>query len=112
MSVAAASKPMIFGVGLSRTGTSSLTAALEAMGIATIHNDRAFTPHLHDEHGGHSYNFTHHFENFYDRKGAVVDIPTAAYYKELLSRNEWNDNGNDRAQSWRPSRTSCARSCS
>ena len=84
MSVAAASKPMIFGVGLSRTGTSSLTAALEAMGIATIHNDRAFTPHLHDEHGGHSYNFTHHFENFYDRKGAVVDIPTAAYYKELL----------------------------
>ena len=71
-------KQMVFGVGLSRTGTSSLAAALEAMGVATLHNDRAFAPHLHAE---GSFNFTHHFEKFYggaNGNGAVVDIPTAA----------------------------------
>ena len=73
-----AKRQMVFGVGLSRTGTSSLAAALEAMGVATLHNDRAFAPHLHAE---GSFNFTHHFEKFYggaNGNGAVVDIPTAA----------------------------------
>ena len=40
-------KVKVFGVGLSKTGTSSLAAALEELGLPTVHNDRAFVPFLH-----------------------------------------------------------------
>jgi len=37
----------IFGVGLSKTATTSLCAALRRMGYRSIHYDRSFVPHLH-----------------------------------------------------------------
>ena len=39
----------VFGVGLSKTGTTSLGVALESMGYRNIHNDRGCVPFLYEE---------------------------------------------------------------
>ena len=44
-----ASQPKVFGIGLSKTGTTSLGLALEALGFNNIHMDRAFVPFLYPE---------------------------------------------------------------
>ena len=72
----------VFGLGLSKTGTSSLAAALSSLGHDTIHNDRAFVPFLHAD---GAYNATRYFDEHYGRTTSVVDLPTAAYPHELLA---------------------------
>jgi len=71
------SAPKIFGVGLSKTGSTSLGKALEMLGYKNIHNDRAFVPFLYPE---GQYNFT----GRYDHVDAVEDLPTAMYYEQML----------------------------
>ncbi len=44
-----ATSSKIFGVGLSKTGTTSLGAALEQLGLNNLHMDRAFVPFLFPE---------------------------------------------------------------
>lgn len=66
----------ILGAGLSRTGTTSLAAALELLGFKSIHYDpyrllRAIE--------GREQNF-----RAYDDIEAVTDIPAATYWRELL----------------------------
>jgi hypothetical protein len=66
---------MIIGVGLSRTGTTSLNKALNILGIKSIH----YHPHLlKNALWGKSQNFKV-YENF----DAVTDLPAAYFYKEI-----------------------------
>ena len=67
----------VFGVGLSRTGTSSLADALVLLGLRVVHFDHDLLPFLPSE-------MPFNFEGFYDDFDAALDIPTAAYYEELL----------------------------
>ena len=39
----------VFGVGLSKTGTTSLGVALESLGYRNIHNDRGCVPFLFED---------------------------------------------------------------
>ena len=64
-------------MGLSKTGSTSLGAALESLGLNNVHNDRSLVPVLFPE---GRYDFHHR----YDEVDAVEDLPTAAYYKEML----------------------------
>jgi hypothetical protein len=57
----------IFGIGLSRTGTTSLSAALQDVGIDMIHY-----PQKH--------------QLFHPENDGVCDIPASAHYKELDRR--------------------------
>ena len=74
----------VFGVGLSKTGTTSLGNALEMLGYRNIHNDRAFVPFLSSSplSNTHAFNFSR-----YDNVDAVEDIPTAFYYNEMMQVN-------------------------
>jgi len=87
LSISSAQKetPKIFGVGLSKTGTSSLGQALELLGLNNIHHDRAFVPFIYDDqdwtHQNRSFEDLAHRLNSYD---AAEDLPTAAYYEQLL----------------------------
>ncbi len=69
----------ILGVGLSRTGTSSLHAALEFLGFSSLHYD---TVRLNDVLDG-----SNPHPNFkrYDDLDAVVDLPAAYFYDELTA---------------------------
>jgi hypothetical protein len=67
----------ILGVGLSRTGTSSLQAALEILGFRCRHYD---IKRLHDVLDGS--NPCPDFRR-YDDIDALVDLPTAYFYDEL-----------------------------
>lgn len=67
----------ILGVGLSRTGTSSLHAALQILGFKSLHYD---IRRLHDVLNGS--NPRPDFRR-YDDVDAVVDLPTAYFYDEL-----------------------------
>jgi hypothetical protein len=71
-------KMKILGVGLSKTGTMSLTVALRRVGFKTMHYDRA---RLNDVLDG-----SNPRPNFrrYDDVDAVTDIPSAYFYRELL----------------------------
>jgi hypothetical protein len=68
----------ILGVGLSRTGTMSLTIALHKLGFRSVHYDRV---RLNDILDGSNPN-----PDFrrYDDVDAVLDIPSAYFYRELL----------------------------
>lgn len=68
----------VIGAGLSRTGTNSLHLALEALGLRSLHFDRA---RLNDVLDG-----TNPKPDFrvYDDLDAVVDLPGAHFYPELL----------------------------
>jgi hypothetical protein len=68
----------ILGVGLSRTGTMSLTLALRRLGFTAMHYDRV---RLNDVLDGSNPN-----PDFrrYDDIDAVTDIPSAYFYRELL----------------------------
>ena len=69
----------ILGVGLGRTGTMSLTAALRQLGLKALHYDRV---RLNDILDG-----TNPKPDFrrYDDYDAVTDIPSAHFYRELLA---------------------------
>lgn len=69
----------ILGVGLSRTGTTSLHRALGILGFKSLHYDQS---RLNDVLDGSNPN-----PDFrrYDDVDAVTDIPTAWFYDELLS---------------------------
>lgn len=68
----------ILGVGLGRTGTASLTTALQLLGLKCIHND---VERLNDILLG-----TNSSPNFrrYDDVDAVTDVPTAYFFEEFL----------------------------
>jgi hypothetical protein len=68
----------VLGVGLSRTGTMSLTLALRQLGFNALHYDRL---RLNDVLDG-----TNPSPDFrrYDDVDAVTDIPSAHFYRELL----------------------------
>lgn len=68
----------ILGVGLSKTGTTSLHRALEILGCKSLHYDRL---RLNDVLDGSNPNPDFHR---YDDVDAVTDIPTASFYDELL----------------------------
>jgi hypothetical protein len=68
----------ILGVGLSRTGTMSLTLALRRLGYRTKHYDRV---RLNDILDGS--NPSPDFRR-YDDVDAVTDLPSAYFYRELL----------------------------
>ncbi|MCP4088662.1 MAG: hypothetical protein GY746_02560 [Gammaproteobacteria bacterium] len=68
----------ILGAGLSRTGTKSLTRALEILGFTTIHNDRK---RLNSVIFG--IDNTPDFR-VYDDVDAVTDLPSAYFFRELL----------------------------
>ena len=71
------SKTKVFGVGLSKTGTTSMAVAMEELGYTTTHTDRALAHFMHHKH--EKLDLT----GFYDKVDSVWDIPTAAYYREL-----------------------------
>ena len=68
----------ILGVGLSRTGTMSLTLALRRLGLKAMHYDRV---RLNDILDGSNPDPDFHR---YDDVDAVTDIPSAYFYRELL----------------------------
>jgi hypothetical protein len=70
-----AATPKIFGVGLSKTGTTSLGEALRLLNLNNLHNDRTFLPFLYENYD---------FNGRYDHLDAVEDLPTAAYYEQML----------------------------
>ena len=67
----------VFGVGLSRTGTSSLAEAMRLLGLRTLHFDHSLTAHM-----PHSRPFD--FSCLYDDVDTVLDLPSAFYYEELM----------------------------
>ena len=68
------SQGKIFGIGLSRTGTTSLHIALLLLGKAAIHYPYSITRHWLEG------DFSQSLIKDYD---AITDIPTATYYREL-----------------------------
>ena len=65
----------VFGIGLSKTGTTSLHAALERLGLRAVHNPESM---LSIERG--ELTFSAALAEQYD---ALSDLPIAAYYREL-----------------------------
>ena len=68
----------VIGAGLSKTGTSSLARALTILGFRTIHHDRERLNSILDGSNIHP-DF-----RIYDDVDAVVDLPTAWFWYELL----------------------------
>jgi hypothetical protein len=73
-------EPKIFGIGLSRTGTTSLYAALELLGYRSATNRHMRVRGLHEWYQG---NFTNDYLDGYD---AITDLPIGAMYRELYDR--------------------------
>jgi hypothetical protein len=69
----------ILGVGLSKTGTRSLHAALTLLGFRSIHWDTARLNDILEDS-----NPCPHFRR-YDDIDAVTDVPAALFYRELLN---------------------------
>ncbi|MDA9982638.1 hypothetical protein N9H39_07870 [Gammaproteobacteria bacterium] len=68
----------MLGVGLSRTGTKSLTRALELLGFTTIHNDQ-------DRLNSIIFGVDNDPDfRVYDDADAVTDLPSAYFFRELL----------------------------
>eukprot|EP00042_Codosiga_hollandica_P016445 m.42035 g.42035 ORF g.42035 m.42035 type:complete len:452 (-) comp46326_c0_seq1:39-1394(-) len=69
----------VFGVGLSKTGTTSIAAAVKLLGYRTVHYDHRFVPFML---GNHSrFSIAQHYADV----DAVFDLPTALYFRELLA---------------------------
>ena len=66
----------VLGIGLSKTGTTSLTTALQTLGIATIHNP-------HDGRTQRELQSGHPRLSVLEEYQAVTDIPVAPYYPQL-----------------------------
>jgi hypothetical protein len=66
----------VFGIGLSKTGTTSLTAALDILGVPTIHNP-------HDDRTRRELQSGRPKLTVLERYQAVTDIPVAPYYAQL-----------------------------
>ena len=80
----AGNRTKVFGVGLSKTGTSSLHDAVVKLWYRSIHEDKALVPYLYPHHQHDSrtiFNMTAHYNNM----DAAFDLPTAMYYQELLA---------------------------
>jgi hypothetical protein len=71
----------ILGVGLSRTATSSLSAALTTLGYRSVHFDVAFSDLL-DEAGKTGVLDL----SRYDAIDALTDVPAALFYEDFLVR--------------------------
>lgn len=71
-------KVKVFGVGLSKSATTSMANAMTLLGYKTLHADRSLSAYVH--HRGSPLNLS----GFYDEFDSVWDLPTAVYYKELL----------------------------
>ena len=79
--------PKVFGVGLSKTGTTSFSAAMNMLGYHSLHNDPTLVHFMHHSRqeletsatSASSFNLT----GKYDDVDSVWDIPTAAYYRQL-----------------------------
>ena len=69
----------VLGVGLSRTGTTSLHEAFQLLGLKSLHYDKA---RLNDVLDGTN---AHPDFRRYDDVDAVEDIPSAAFFEELLT---------------------------
>ena len=68
----------ILGVGLSRTGTKSLTGALQILGFTTLHNDRErLNRIIFGEDNSPDF-------RIYDDIHVVTDLPSAYFFRELL----------------------------
>src|SRR5690242_898318 len=67
----------VIGAGLSRTGTHSLHAALEQLGMRSIHYD---TERLNDIIDGSE---PHPSFRRYDDVDAVIDLPASLFFREL-----------------------------
>lgn len=71
----------IFGAGLSRTGTTSLTKALKILGYRAIQFDVGFVRLLKQAGRTGEFDFTR-----YDEIDALFDTPTAVFYQEFLDQ--------------------------
>ena len=69
----------IIGAGLSRTGTKSLESALKTLGFRTLHYDRTRLNDILDGTNAHP-----DFRR-YDDLDAVLDLPAAWFFEELLA---------------------------
>lgn len=68
----------VFGVGLSRTGTTTLATYFHSLGLKVLHFDYSLL--------GINYNFSaQDFVGKYDDVDVVFDLPTAFYYKNLIN---------------------------
>ena len=68
----------ILGVGLSKTGTKSLTGALQILGFTTLHNDRErLNRIIFGEDNSPDF-------RIYDDIHVVTDLPSAYFFRELL----------------------------
>ena len=73
-----APRPKVFGIGLAQTGSSSLNAALQLLGYTTLMHDSSLVPFLFEDPSEYQ------FSGRYDHVDAVLDVPTAAYYRQML----------------------------
>lgn len=69
-------KPKVFGLGLSKTGTSSLTEALNVSGIKSVHYP--FDDRTYDE-----LRRGHYRLSILEEYGGVTDIPVAPFYAQF-----------------------------
>ena len=70
----------VFGVGLSRTSTTSLSHHLASLGLTVLHYDAFLTIYLNNNSAS-----TFDWRGIYDKVDAVMDLPTSFYYKELYA---------------------------
>jgi hypothetical protein len=70
------SQPKVFGIGLSRTGTKSLTSALNILGIKTIHYPDDDTTLRELVEGNYNLSLLQHFDG-------VTDITVSPFYPQL-----------------------------
>lgn len=71
-------RPRIFGVGLSKTATTSLCDALDILGFKTIH----YAPIVRIENGSSSLQWPWWIEDF----DAMADLPVAVMFRQLAER--------------------------
>ena len=69
-------QPKVFGIGLSRTGTKSLTSALNILGIKTIHYPDDDTTLRELVEGNYNLSLLQHFD-------AITDITVSPFYPQL-----------------------------
>lgn len=71
----------VLGVGLSRTGTTSLTKAFEILGYNTVHWDQAFVGILRKAATTGSIDLSR-----YDDIDGLTDVPACLFYDEFIAR--------------------------
>jgi hypothetical protein len=71
-----AEEPKVFGIGLSRTGTKSLTSALRILGLQTVHYPDDETTLRELVQGNYKFSLLEQFD-------AITDITVSAFYPQL-----------------------------